>query len=233
MKRNDIIGEISLGDYSRKAKLNQASHAMSKAFGNDQSPEAKEKHTHKINRREVGLNRVKDRHDKARKAEQEKQTADLIARLPELKAEYAQMKAEYKSLGGSNWQYADRDQNLTDAERKARSMEGQMNNLFRQITAAEKAQGNVSEDNLPGQILGTTGDKVTIDNKDGTQTVAPKTSLTRDPTGKGFVLSKTPQPGQPPDANAQADGPKPGEPVFKPATGPTESIQDIARLSGI
>lgn len=101
------------------------------------------------------------------------------------------------------------------------------------IFPVSESTEDVSEDNLPGQILGTTGDKVTIDNKDGTQTVAPKTSLTRDPTGKGFVLSKTPQPGQSPDAAAAADGPKPGEPVFKPATGPMESVQDIARLSGI
>jgi hypothetical protein len=146
------------------------------------------------------------------------------------------MKAEYKSLGGSNWQYADRDQNLTDAERKARGMESSMNSLWRQIQHAEKAQGQsgeVAEDNMPGQILGATCDKVTIDNKDGTQTIAPKSSLTRDPSGKGFVLSKTPQPGQAPDADAANDGPKPGQPVFKPATGPTESIQDIARLSGI
>jgi hypothetical protein len=50
------------------------------------------------------------------------------------------MKAEYKSLGGSNWQYADREQNLTDREREARSMEGPMNNLWRTISAAEKAQ---------------------------------------------------------------------------------------------
>ena len=55
------------------------------------------------------------------------------------------MKAEYKSLGGSNWQYADREQNLTDTERKARSMEGPMNNLWRQIQAAEKAKQGMGE----------------------------------------------------------------------------------------
>jgi hypothetical protein len=66
--------------------------------------------------------------------------ADNIAKLPELKAEYERMKAQYKSLGGSNWQYADREQNLTDGERKARAMEGPMNNLWRTISAAEKAQ---------------------------------------------------------------------------------------------
>jgi hypothetical protein len=87
-------------------------------------------------------------------------------------------------------------------------------------------------DGAPGQILAATGDKVTIDNKDGTQTIAPKASLTRDPTGKGFVLSKTPAPG-----GEKPDEPKPGETVFKPAT--TEGIEKMneairmLRLAGL
>lgn len=80
-----------------------------------------------------------------RAADREKASADAakadVDKLPELKAEYEAMRAEYKALGGSDWQYADREQNLTDRERKARSMEGPMNNLWRQIQAAEKAQG--------------------------------------------------------------------------------------------
>ena len=87
-------------------------------------------------------------------------------------------------------------------------------------------------DGAPGQILAATGDKVTIDNKDGTQTIAPKTSLTRDPTGKGFVLSKTPTPG-----GEKPDEPKPGETVFKPATTEgTEKMNEairILRLAGL
>jgi hypothetical protein len=93
-----------------------------------------------FNKRERGLNRLKARDEVARKTTADKQMADNIAKLPELKAEYDRMKAEYKSLGGSNWQYADREQNLTDREREARSMEGPMNNLWRTISAAEKAQ---------------------------------------------------------------------------------------------
>jgi hypothetical protein len=87
-------------------------------------------------------------------------------------------------------------------------------------------------DGAPGQILAATGDKVTIDNKDGTQTIAPKASLTRDPTGKGFVLSKTPAAG-----GEKPDEPKPGETVFKPAT--TEGIEKMneairmLRLAGL
>ena len=132
------IDEISLGDYRKKAAMQKAQSQMGAMFGRD--PEQKAKDLATFNKREKGLDRLKARDEKARVADQQKQLADLVARLPELKAEYAQMRAKYKSLGGSDWQYADRDQNMTPAEREARSMEGPMNNLWRQISAAEKAQ---------------------------------------------------------------------------------------------
>jgi hypothetical protein len=77
--------------------------------------------------------RAKDREEQGRQAAQ----ADAD-KLPELKAEYAAMKKEYESLGGSNWQYADREQNLSDAERKARSMEPQLRTLASRIHRAEQ-----------------------------------------------------------------------------------------------
>lgn len=74
--------------------------------------------------------------------EQERQAALAdVEKLPELKAKYEEMKKLYQSLGGSNWQYADREQNLSDAERKARSMEPELNSLAAKIHRAEKAQG--------------------------------------------------------------------------------------------
>lgn len=82
--------------------------------------------------------------------EQEQQAAQAdAANLPELKAKFEEMKKLYQSLGGSNWQYADREQNLSDAERKARSMEPELNRLAAQIHRAEQSQGvtEASEDN--------------------------------------------------------------------------------------
>lgn len=133
------MNEVTLGDYRNKALKQKAQSQMNIMFA--RSPEEREKNTATFYKRERGLNRLKARDEAARKAEHERQLADTIARLPELKAEYERMRAEYKSLGGSDWQYADREQNLTDSERKARAMEGPMNNLWRQINAAEKAQG--------------------------------------------------------------------------------------------
>ncbi len=134
----EIANEASLGDYRKKAAMQKAQAGMGAMFAPDPEQRAKELATFK--KRERGLERVKARDEAARKAEQERQLADLVTRLPELRAEYDEMRAKYKSLGGSDWQYADREQNLTSSEREARSMEGPMNNLWRQIQAAEKAQ---------------------------------------------------------------------------------------------
>jgi hypothetical protein len=138
MKTKEVISEISLGDYRKKAGMQKAQSQMGAMFAKD--PEERKKNLSTFNKREKGLNRLKARDEKARKAAADKDMSDTIAQLPQLKDEYEQMKAKYKSLGGSNWQYADRDQNLTDREREARSMEGPMNNLWRRINAAEKAQ---------------------------------------------------------------------------------------------
>ena len=132
------VAEVSLGDYREKALKQKAQSQMGAMFNKDSEKQKQDLAT--FNKRERGLNRLKARDEVARKTTADKQMADNIAKLPELKAEYERMKAEYKSLGGSNWQYADREQNLTDRERKARSMEGPMNNLWRTISAAEKAQ---------------------------------------------------------------------------------------------
>ena len=132
------VAEVSLGNYREKALKQKAQSQMGAMFNKDSEKQKQDLAT--FNKRERGLNRLKARDEVARKSTADKQMADNIAKLPELKAEYERMKAEYKSLGGSNWQYADREQNLTDRERKARSMEGPMNNLWRTISAAEKAQ---------------------------------------------------------------------------------------------
>ena len=132
------VAEVSLGNYREKALKQKAQSQMGAMFNKDSEKQKQDLAT--FNKRERGLNRLKARDEVARKTTADKQMADNIAKLPELKAEYERMKAEYKSLGGSNWQYADREQNLTDREREARSMEGPMNNLWRTISAAEKAQ---------------------------------------------------------------------------------------------
>jgi hypothetical protein len=154
MKRNEIIGEVSLGNYRDKALKQKAQSQMGAMFAKD--PEERKKNLATFNKREKGLNRLKARDEKSRKADADKKQAADIAALPQLKAEYEGMKDKYKSLGGSNWQYADREQNLTDREREARSMEGPMNNLWRRINAAEKAQksesANISERVTPEWI---------------------------------------------------------------------------------
>jgi len=120
-----------------------------------------------IAKREKGMQQASDKIVARKKAEDDKRLAVLVAKLPELKAEYEQMQAKYKSLGGSNWQYADREQNLSASEREARSMEGPMNNLWRQIQAAEKAQGTVEEGVAEGAEIEATLAKIAAAGDDG------------------------------------------------------------------
>jgi hypothetical protein len=87
-----------------------------------------------------------------RRSDQEKQSQLAgekdFANLDQLEAEYAKMKDEYQSLGGSNWQYADREQNLSASERKARSMEDVLRALWSRIQRAKKqgmAEGSLNE----------------------------------------------------------------------------------------
>ena len=82
---------------------------------------------------------------KERDAASAQAASDDARNLPQLKAEYEEMKKKYEALGGSNWQYADREQNLSSAEREARSMEPALRNLASKIARAEKAQGEVDE----------------------------------------------------------------------------------------
>jgi len=190
-KKAPELAEVSLGDYRNKALKQKAQSQMGAMFAKD--PAEREKNLATFNKREKGLNRVKARDETARKADQARQLADLVSRLPELKAEYAAMRDKYKSLGGSNWQYADREQNLSDRERAARSMEGPMNNLWRQIQAAEKAQGSsttTEEAPVAGKVSQVTAKDVTIDDPtQGIKITAPINRLVKDATGK-LTLTK-------------------------------------------
>jgi len=58
--------------------------------------------------------------------------------LSALEKEHGEMKSKYDKLGGSNYQYADREQNLSEGERQARSMESGMNQLSNRIGAIKK-----------------------------------------------------------------------------------------------
>jgi small-conductance mechanosensitive channel len=57
-----------------------------------------------------------------------------------LTAKLKELESRYKSLGGANWQYADREQNLTDREREARAMEPELNRLRQRLAQARKHQ---------------------------------------------------------------------------------------------
>lgn len=138
MLLNELF-EVSLGSYRNKASMSRGQAQMGAMFGRDAEQRAQDLATYK--KRDAGIKRADARIEKSRQADAARRLAADVAALPDLEAKYQEMVAKYKSLGGSDWQYADREQNLTDREREARSMEGPMNNLWRQIQAAKKSQG--------------------------------------------------------------------------------------------
>ena len=100
--------------------------------------------------------------------------------------------------------------------------------------ARAKSQQGVSEEEeeTMGKVSQATAKDVTIDNPDGTKTVAPLARLTKDPQGN-LLLGKpvtgtpgaTPPPGQEPQDNIQA-----GQQI---RISTTEDLNHISRLAGL
>ena len=59
----------------------------------------------------------------------------------ELEQQLSDAKKRHQTLGSSNWQYADRDQNMTPGEREARKLESTMLDLNRQLKQAKYTKG--------------------------------------------------------------------------------------------
>lgn len=104
MKILELLTEISLGNYTKKATMDRAMSKMSAAFG---KPEDKEKHLRKADVRDKGLARAKIRHDKARAAADEKARADALERdranRGNLEAELASLQKQFDP----NFEYSD------------------------------------------------------------------------------------------------------------------------------
>jgi hypothetical protein len=73
------------------------------------------------------------------KAASQKRLKEDTAGLSGLEKQHQAMKAKYESLGGSGYKMADREQNLSPAEREARGMETEMGRLSSRIQAAKKS----------------------------------------------------------------------------------------------
>lgn len=80
-----------------------------------------------------------------RDAETQRAAQEDAKIIDSLRKELADTEAKYQSLGGSDWQYADREQNLTDAERKARAMEPTLHQLAARISRAQRAVAQESK----------------------------------------------------------------------------------------
>ena len=82
---------------------------------------------------------VKARNDKIKSDAIESDRADL----PNLEKRHAEMSAMYTK--GKNWQYADRDQNLTQDERKARDISSELSSLGNRISAVKRSTSSYAK----------------------------------------------------------------------------------------
>lgn len=127
MKINELVQENDMSSFLKDLQKNNPKFKNLRIHGDPEHDEL---------RRQDSEKRETDRavaHQKSQDAQ-----AQDHADLPHLEAEYAKMKKEYEALGGSDWQYADREQNLSAGERKARSMESGLHHLANRIRRAKK-----------------------------------------------------------------------------------------------
>jgi TATA-binding protein-associated factor Taf7 len=73
---------------------------------------------------------------KERAMQLQEQTKRDAANLPELEKQHAEMEAIHEK--GKNWQYADREQNMSENELRARDIAGRMNDLGNRISAVKR-----------------------------------------------------------------------------------------------
>jgi hypothetical protein len=129
MKLRELLSEISLGDYHRKATLKQAGAQMSKAFGRDRSPEHMAKLDREIANRGKGLERAKVRSDKAMAAYKAKSHADALERdranKHNLEAELAKLQGQFDP----DYEYSD---NYGEWN-KHKNIHGQINSLKQRL----------------------------------------------------------------------------------------------------
>ena len=127
MKINELVQENDMSSFLKDLQKNNPKFKNLRIHGDPEHDEL---------RRQDSEKRETDR-AVAHQKSQDDQAQDH-ADLPHLEAEYAKMKKEYEALGGSDWQYADREQNLSAGERKARSMESGLHHLANRIRRAKK-----------------------------------------------------------------------------------------------
>ncbi|NBS75194.1 MAG: hypothetical protein EBT78_11435 [Betaproteobacteria bacterium] len=64
--------------------------------------------------------------------------------LAQLEKQHSEMKKRHQTLGGSNWQYADRDQNMSPQEQEAKKLEASMLDVGRQMRQLKTKDDNKS-----------------------------------------------------------------------------------------
>ena len=127
------------GNYPQSAARKAAVESALKAISDGPRKTGAEMKAEREAFKQKSMADVKARNDKIKADAIERDRADL----PELEKRHAEMSAMYSK--GKNWQYADRDQNLTDDERKARDISSELNTLGSRISAVKRSTSSYAK----------------------------------------------------------------------------------------
>ena len=135
MKVNDIITEVSLGTYHKKASMSKAMAQMNKGFGYPGD------HDTVINKRTRGLARAKSRSDKAMATQAAKNRdahiAGIVANADSLKQKLAALEKQFDP----DYDYSD-DYSFWN---KQRGIKAEIDNIKRMLASAGINESNMSE----------------------------------------------------------------------------------------
>jgi hypothetical protein len=128
-----------MGDYKSSPRQKAAVDAALKSINEGPRKTGAEAKADREAFKKKSMADVKARNEKSKAegVQRERDTAKKdAADLPNLQKRHAEMEATYNK--GKNYQYADREQNLSDEERTARDMQGGMNQVAQRIQNVKK-----------------------------------------------------------------------------------------------
>jgi len=127
------------GDYKQSPTAKAAIDAALKKMNEGTRKTAAEMKADREAWKQKSMADVKARNEKIKAEALERDRADL----PNLEKRHAELSAVQTK--GKNWQYADREQNLSDEERKARDVSSELSSLGNRISAVKRSTSSYAK----------------------------------------------------------------------------------------
>jgi hypothetical protein len=127
------------GNYPQSAARKAAVESALKAISDGPRKTGAEMKAEREAFKQKSMADVKARNEKSKSDAFERDKADL----PNLEKRHAELSAVHSK--GKNWQYADREQNLSDEERQARGVSSELSSLGNRISAVKRSTSSYAE----------------------------------------------------------------------------------------